>query len=196
MNAGVPKGHPFFGNQYTDGGYIKKSFSYIPEIIEKGNDVIKSVVKKTGESVSPIAANKSADSVTPKTIFPKGSNKNALIIGGIVLVATTVGGFIAYKLLKKKAKTKQENLQSVELQNVGVCIKCGEPLIGSTYIPESEENSCDAYIGSPQQPLSRIRSRSRTQNCLQKASKIQAEKNGEKENAVSFGGSCTAGLHR
>jgi len=140
---GAPAGHPFFGNQYTDGNYKLGSFSY--EVIDKGIDALKTVISETGKgTTTPVAIKPKADTLIPKTIATKSSNKNTLIIGGIILGATAIGGFITYKLLKRKAK--RTHLQSIKLQNVGICVNCGEPLVGSTYVPESKEGNHDDYI--------------------------------------------------
>lgn len=141
---GAPAGHPFFGNQYTDGNYKLGSFTY--EVIDKGIDTIKTVISETGKGAASVAIKPKADTLISKTIVTKSSNKNTLIIGGIILGATAIGGFITYKLLKRKAKAKQAHLQSIELQNVGTCVNCGEPLVESTYVPESKEGSHDDYI--------------------------------------------------
>lgn len=40
---GAPEGHPFFGNQYTNGGYQQGSYSYdVEPVVEKKIDVVKS----------------------------------------------------------------------------------------------------------------------------------------------------------
>lgn len=141
---GAPSGHPFFGNQYTNGNYKLDSFTY--EVIDKGIEALKTVISETGKGAASVAIKPKADTLISKTIVTKGSSKNTLIIGGIILGATAIGGFITYKLLKRKAKAKQAHPQSIELQNVGICVNCGEPLVGSTYIPESKECSHDDYI--------------------------------------------------
>ena len=141
---GAPAGHPFFGNQYTDGNYRLGSFTY--EVIDKGIDALKTVISETGKGAAPVAIKPKADTLISKTIVTKSSNKNTLIIGGIIIGASAIGGFITYKLLKRKGKAKQAHPQSIELQNVGTCINCGEPLVGSTYILESKESSHDDYI--------------------------------------------------
>jgi|CZCB01.1.fsa_nt_gi DNA-directed RNA polymerase subunit RPC12/RpoP len=141
---GAPVGHPFFGNQYTNGGYELGSFTY--EVTDKGFNILKTVLNETGKGTVNVATRQKATYPVSKVLVAKGSNKNTLIIGGIILVATAVGGFITYKLLRRKPKSEKEALQYIELQNIGVCSHCGEPLIGSTYVPESEENIHDSHI--------------------------------------------------
>jgi len=141
---GAPAGHPFFGNQYTNGGYELGSFTY--EVKDKGFNIPKNVLNETGKGTVNVATRQKATCPVSKVLVAKGSNKNTLIIGGIILVTTAVGGFITYKMFRRKAKSKKETLQYIELQNVGVCSHCGEPLTGSTYVPESEENIHDSHI--------------------------------------------------
>lgn len=141
---GIPAGHPFFGNQYTNGGYIPGTYTY--EAIEKGIEGIKVVSKEIQKGATHVATKQRPDNLIIKKLVAKWPNKNTLIVGGVILVVTAVGGFITYKLIRKKAKAKQDSLLSIELQNVGTCTHCGEPLIGSTYVPEGEEDSHKAYI--------------------------------------------------
>jgi len=148
---GAPVGHPFFGNQHTDGGYILGSFTY--EVIEKGVNVVKSVVSEAGKSAAKKPVNLAAKQPNPKNlslsavekVSSKGLNKNHLIVAGILTVVT-VGGFLVYRYINKKSKTKKEALQSIEL-SVGSCIKCGESLIESAYVSGNEANDYkDSYI--------------------------------------------------
>ena len=76
----------------------------------------------------------------------KGLSKNQLIVTGILTIAT-VCGVLFYRHVSKKNRLQKEALQSVELNHVGVCIKCGEPLNESTYNPGSvTKNDTDACI--------------------------------------------------
>jgi Zn finger protein HypA/HybF involved in hydrogenase expression len=143
---GVPVGHPFFGNQYTDGGYIADTFKYVPEIAEKVVDYSSTLISENiDKATTKIVTRQKPKNLILKEFNAKGINKNALIVVGIGLV-TTVGGYFAYKHISKKTKAKKDALQSIELSHVGTCILCGEPLNGSTYVPENEANSQKAYI--------------------------------------------------
>jgi uncharacterized CHY-type Zn-finger protein len=143
---GVPDGHPFFGNQYTDGGYIRGTFNYVPEIVEKATDYSSKLVSNNiGKAPTKIVAKQKPENLIPKELSTKGFNKNTLIILGIgVVVAVT--GYFAYKHISKKNKARKVALQSIELSHVGTCLHCGEPLNGSTYVPKSEANSQKDYI--------------------------------------------------
>lgn len=143
---GVPVGHPFFGNQYTDGGYIAGTFKYAPEIAKKVVDYSSTLISEDiDKATTKIATRQKAKNLILKEPNTKVISKNALIAAGIGLVAT-VGGYFAYKHISKKTKAKKNALQSIDLSHVGTCIHCGEPLNGSIYVPENETNSQKAYI--------------------------------------------------
>ncbi|MEL7589789.1 MAG: hypothetical protein AAGU17_00635 [Anaerolineaceae bacterium] len=141
---GVPTGHPFFGNQHTNGGYIRGTYTY--EVIEKGKEILKPFIKEVSQAVTHGATKQKPDNLIPRKFVAKGFFDKTMIIGGILVAVTAVGGFITDEFLRNKAKAKQDSLQSIELQNVGTCTHCGEPLIDSTYVPEDEEDGHNAYI--------------------------------------------------
>jgi len=143
---GVPVGHPFFGNQYTDGGYIAGTFKYVPEIAEKVVDYSSTLISENiDKATTKVVTREKPKNLILKALNTKGINKNALI-AVVIGFAATVGGYCAYKHISKKTKAKKDGLQSIELSHVGTCIHCGEPLNGSTYVPESEANRQKAYI--------------------------------------------------
>lgn len=132
---GAPSGHPFFGNQYTDGGYQTGTFTYGGEAVENVASTVKDVLKEnadneykastpkvSGESVSKLSNIQEALSTSSL------SGRDKFIIGGILVAVASIGGVITYKILKKKKSVKKD---TIELDNVGVCIDCGWPLIGS-----------------------------------------------------------------
>ena len=147
---GVPVGHPFFGNQYTNGGYVSGSYKYAPE----GGEIVEKVVVCSSELISEnidktkpkIVTRDETKKIIQKGVNIRGLNKNTLIAIGISGVVATISGYFAYKHIRKKIKAKKDELQSIELINVGICIQCAEPLNGSTYVPENESNSQKAYI--------------------------------------------------
>lgn len=143
---GIPVGHPFFGNEYTDGGYIAGTFKYVPEIAEIVVDYSSTLVSENiDKATTKIVTRQKPKNLILKELNTKGINKNALIAVGIGLFVT-VGGYFTYKHISKKSKAKKDVLQSVELSHVGTCIHCGESLNGWTYVRESEANSQKAYI--------------------------------------------------
>jgi hypothetical protein len=143
---GVPTGHPFFGNQYSDGGYIAGTFKYVPEIIDKvferSSKLASDILSK---GMSPAVAMQKPSNLSLNGLKIKGTNKNVLIVAAVALAAV-VGGYFTYRHFSKKAKAKQEAHQTIELSNVGTCSHCGKPLSGSTYVPESETNDNKAFI--------------------------------------------------
>jgi len=139
---GIHATHPFFGNQYTNGGYIPGSFKF-PEIVETVvESSSKLIPNNINVSATRLAKGKKILRLKPST---RVVNKNILIATGIGM-GLVMGGYFTYRHFSKKKKAKQEALCSIELRNVGICTHCGEPLIGSTYIPENEECGHNAYI--------------------------------------------------
>lgn len=137
---GAPTGHPFFGNQYTNGGYEPGSFTYVYEATKSITDsipkVASSVVSK--DSILREASdNKNTNIITfqdVKRLASHGVNKKTIIIGSAVVVAT-VGGALIYKSVRKRRQAKKEAELTIILDNVGICTSCGEPLKGSLFDP-------------------------------------------------------------
>ncbi|MGQ7462510.1 hypothetical protein ACTGZQ_08290 [Streptococcus suis] len=127
MIVGAPVGHPFFGNQYTDGGYQQGSFTYTSEPFI---GTVRSIVEES------ISSSTNAQDCS-------GSNKDKRdIILGLFAIASVVsiGSYFAYRYFNRK-KTGY-----LELDNVGVCKNCNEPLSGSTYHPKDEKHEVEAFI--------------------------------------------------
>jgi hypothetical protein len=147
---GAPVGHPFFGNQYTDGGYLPGSFKVVKEVL---NEVVDKAIsnsvtltaKNSDKSILKTVSRQRPKNLVIKKIDAKGLNKNVYIAVGVGFVLT-IGGYFAYNYLRKKNNLKKVEQQSIELNNVGVCIHCGEPLNESTYYSENEANGTEAYI--------------------------------------------------
>ena len=142
---GAPKKHPFFGNQYTDGGYEPGSFTY-DQIVE---DVVHPTIKKPeGRGYKPSKLKLSNEDINMFTDYQKSfslknlSGKEKIILGGAIVAISSIGGVITYRILKKK-KSAKEN--TIKLENVGVCIECGKPLVDSEFYMESDDNEI-AYI--------------------------------------------------
>lgn len=147
---GAPVGHPFFGNQYTDGGYLPGSFKVAKEVLNEvvDNTISNSVTltaKSSDKSILNAVTKQKPKNIVIEKIGAKGLNKNVYIAVGVGLVVT-IGGYFAYSYLRKKNNLNKVEQQSIELNNVGVCIHCGEPLIESTYYSENEGNGTEAYI--------------------------------------------------
>lgn len=132
---GAPSGHPFFGNQYTDGGYQTGTYTYVGEAVENFASIVKDVLKEDANNQYKASTTKvSSESMSKLSDIQESlstsslSGRDKIIIGGILVAVASIGGVITYKILKKKKSVKKD---TIELENVGVCIDCGEPLIGS-----------------------------------------------------------------
>jgi len=141
---GAPEGHPFFGNQYTDGGYVPGSFTYATaDILESIFDSLRETASE--KAISTAVKPKAVDLSPFDDVNAEHSNNLALIITGILAGLAAIGGIIWWRH-RRKAKIEKEALQSIELRNVGICIKCGNPLSESVYVPENKADNLDAYI--------------------------------------------------
>lgn len=126
--------HPFFGNQYTNGGYIVGSFKF-PEGLtrEVGERLAKTAVSDIVPSnigtISPVR------NPTPLDSIIKTMTKSKWIIPTLIIAAiAAAGSYFAYRNFKKKG--------IVKIPNVGICEFCGEPLTGAKLIP----NDNNPYI--------------------------------------------------
>jgi len=139
---GAPEGHPFFGNQYTNGGYRPGSFTYITEpLVEKVIDGIQSISKNVAEKpVKPTYRQSLHTESKASKFFENVKSKEIIIVGGVLLAVTAVGCFVTYKLAHRKKK------ETVSIENVGVCGHCGKPLSGSIFHPKDEQLEIEAYI--------------------------------------------------
>ena len=122
--------HPFFGNQYTDGGYIVGSFKF-PKGLTR--EVGERLVKSTVPDALPTSA-KSIPSIlnsAPVESAVKTGAKNKWIIPVLIIAAiAAAGGYFAYRYFKKKG--------IIKIPNVGICEHCGEPLTGATLVPDGD----------------------------------------------------------
>lgn len=116
--------HPFFGNQYSNGGYIPGSFKFPKGLSREVGERIKEVALST-EATKSISSSIAVDSIEDLDM------KNKWIIGGFIVVGMAVGAYFAYRYIKRKT--------TVIIPNVGVCEKCGEPLNESELV--ADENS-------------------------------------------------------
>jgi formylmethanofuran dehydrogenase subunit E len=122
--------HPFFGNQYTNGGYIIGSFKF-PE----------GLTRKTAEHLTKIATSDVAPikpsttplikEANPVTYAVKNETNTKWIIPIIIGAIAAAGSYFAYRYFKKK--------RSVQIPNVGVCEHCGEPLTGGKFVADDEK---------------------------------------------------------
>ena len=126
--------HPFFGNQYTNGGYQLGSFKF-PEGLtrEVGEQIAKIAVSDTAPSnIGPIPSIRSSAPLDP---VDKTGGKSDWIIPTLIIAAiAAAGSYFAYRRFKKKG--------IVKIPNVGICEFCGEPLTGAKLFP----NDNNPYI--------------------------------------------------
>lgn len=131
---GAPSGHPFFGNQYTNGGYQSGTYTYVGSGSECVMSTVNSVLKENANNKYSISAQKNSDKGAKElshiqksfAINDLSGRDKAIIIGGILVTVVSIGSVITYKKLKKMKKK-----ETVELENIGVCTDCGKPLIDS-----------------------------------------------------------------
>lgn len=138
---GVPTGHPFFGNQYVKGDYILGTFKY-KVIAKPGIEKLINASSKLRQSDAHIAKPQKLDNFLFKKLGSKGLSVDMIITG----VSLAISLLLSTKLLRKEEMTNQDSLQSIELQNVGTCTYCREPLISGAYVPACEGDGHYAYI--------------------------------------------------
>jgi len=124
--------HPFFGNQYTDGGYSIGSFKF-PKGLTRETD--KQIIENVVPDKVPIKSS-TIPSVREKSLLKTrvkaGLNDQWVIPVLIVASIVTVGGYLTYRHFKKKS--------IVDIPNVGVCESCGKSLIGAKFVPNDDES--------------------------------------------------------
>lgn len=119
---GAPAGHPFFGNQYTDGGYVPGSFSYpgARNISEATRRAAASLSKSAAGSCASVPAASVNGQRMPQFSVP------SLVAGGAVAL---IGGVATFAYLRFKfAATSEPTVEGGEVASFGLCESCGEPL--------------------------------------------------------------------
>ncbi len=138
---GAPAGHPFFGNQYTDGGYAIGSFSY--------KNVIENVAEVAAKAVPKILPNNSAsDSLSgallkasPSPRLSSGSIAGLVAAGAVFLA----GGVATFVYLSSRTKsTGDQQPAGDDLAGFGLCESCGEELAVAR--PAEVEQDEDGYF--------------------------------------------------
>jgi formylmethanofuran dehydrogenase subunit E len=122
--------HPFFGNQYTDGGYIIGSFKFpeglTREVVEHLPKIAVPDTVSANTNTIPSVRNSASLKAVVKT-----ESANKWILSTIIIAAiTAAGGYLTYRYIKKKG--------IVKIPNVGICEHCGEPLTGARLIPDAD----------------------------------------------------------
>lgn len=61
-----------------------------------------------------------------------GATIAIVVVSAVAAIGT--GVYFLYKHISKKRKSKEDAFQSIEIENVGTCKNCNEPLSGSEYV--------------------------------------------------------------
>lgn len=144
-------GHPFFGNQYVSsyytGGY---HYDWTPNsnVTEVSNLSVRTVSDNTKILSSNAALPQSSNKILTRSpkIEVNGNGATIAIVVVSAVAAIGTGVYFLYKHISKKRKSKEDAFQSIEIENVGTCKNCNEPLSGSEYVDENTSDSHTAYI--------------------------------------------------
>lgn len=122
--------HPFFGNQYTNGGYIIGSFKFPEGLTREVGEQLAKIAVPLNIGTIPSVRN----SAPLESVVKTGAKSKWIIPTLIIAAIAAAGGYFAYRHFKKKG--------IVKIPNVGICEFCGEPLTGAKLIP----NDNNPYI--------------------------------------------------
>ncbi|MDN5685004.1 hypothetical protein [Corynebacterium glyciniphilum] len=139
---GAPAGHPFFGNQYTDGGYVPGQFSYAAarHIAGAPRRAAASLSKSSAGTRSSVPA-----------AFVNGQHMlqfsvPSLIAGGAVAL---IGGVATFAYLRSKSvATSKPTVEGGEVASFGECESCGEPLTPSG-LAELKQDEIGDFVTCP-----------------------------------------------
>jgi hypothetical protein len=114
----APFGHPFFGNQYTNGGYVNGSYTY---------DAARLISDTIASRSKP---NNGANFAFLRETFaiqrmPALSISSLVAVGAVALI----GGVATYAYLRtRSASPIDADLGCEKIASFGVCESCGEAL--------------------------------------------------------------------
>ena len=144
FGLGAPTGHPFFGNQYTHGGYVNGSFEYKNAIdnvagtaVKAANQIRKSV---PGAGLGLRLKPSMPVSLPSTSIVP-------LIAAGTVML---IGGVATFVYLRSRfTNAGKLPLVGGNLAGFGLCESCGEELaISGPAVVEQDDDGdfvvCDS----------------------------------------------------
>jgi len=145
-------GHPFFGNQYVSssavysGGYTYdwSPNANISEFFTRSTKVATDSIRNIPLSVVEPQRSIQFIPKMPKSI--KIGKGGKIVIITTIVAAVGTGAYCLYRHIDTKRKSKEEALQAIELENVGACKHCGNPLSGSEYVDENISDLHTAYI--------------------------------------------------
>ncbi|MDL2219571.1 hypothetical protein LJC04_04485 [Ruminococcaceae bacterium OttesenSCG-928-O06] len=120
--------HPFFGNQYTDGGYIIGSFKFPEGLTRMGGERLAKIAVPNTMSMDTIKMPSVRNTTSLNNIKKNGASNKWIIPAIIIAAITAAGGYFAYRYFRRKG--------IIKIPNVGVCEHCGKPLTGARLIPD------------------------------------------------------------
>lgn len=141
------KGHQFFGNQYKTvdyfGGY---HYDWTPN-----SDVTKTTKIGSQNSIGISSSNtlyENAQVILPISSKNVKSGSEILLTIGVVSIITMIGTFIYFhhKHIIKKNKLKDKVKQKLDIEKVGICKYCDNPLSESIVFDENTKESDLTYI--------------------------------------------------
>jgi len=148
MNAGVPSGHPFFGNQYTKSDYELGSYTYTAEIIEQAAaNLSKMAAEATAISLPSISTSTSITPLPQSNEMTVQDENNPLAALLIPLVLAAAGGLTALGVYVTNRSKQKKKLK--EIAETSTCAKCQKPLSGGTLSLPKKNDSTEAYILCP-----------------------------------------------
>jgi DNA-directed RNA polymerase subunit RPC12/RpoP len=141
---GAPTGHPFFGNQYTHGGYVNGSFTY--------KNVIGNVAGTAIKGATQIGKSMPGAMTGLRLKFPMPASLSSTPIVPLIAAGTVVliGGVATFAYLRSRLTNAGElPLEGSNLAGFGLCESCGEELaISGPAVVEQDDDGdyvvCDS----------------------------------------------------
>ncbi len=122
---GAPAGHPFFGNQYTNGGYVNGSFSYsglVNGFVRTDAETAAPLRKSMGGVATPRLPEVELPTAKPSITIP------SLVAAGAVML---IGGVASFVYLRSRSNGAETTLDDEEIAGFGLCESCGQILASS-----------------------------------------------------------------
>lgn len=123
---GAPSGHPFFGNQYTDGGYVRGSFSY--------DDAVVNTLSSGDKAATPISKPLASRQAVKSAEVASGLGLQPFSIPSLIAVGAValIGGVATFAYLRTKSGASSVPfIGDKKIADFGLCESCGKPLAKS-----------------------------------------------------------------
>lgn len=138
---GAPAGHPFYGNQYTGGGYVIGSFSYKNVIEDATKVAAKTAPKILPKTVASDSLRGALFKASPSARLSSGSIAGLVAAGAVFLA----GGIATFVYLHGRAKSDGDQPPvGDDIAGFGLCESCGEKLAASG--PAEIQQDEDGYF--------------------------------------------------